>query len=141
MHELDVFRRYLETKLTSDNLPVVLRIDPTSVYATQEVDRGDVLFESGTKDGRPAALIDGDWYVGDHGGTPVEAGDDGTWLGVTPDDMDGFLPDGCYDDDGTYLGADPDVLERAVRDVVEDELHYRLTDSDDKRYEYRIERP
>lgn len=62
---------------------------------------------------------------------------DGTWLDVTPDDM--ALPADCYDDDGTYLGADPDVLERAVRDVVEDELdYYRLTDSDDKRYEYRI---
>lgn len=53
--------------------------------------------------------------------------------------MDGVLSIECYDDDGTYLGADPDVLERAVRDVVEDELeYYRLADSDDKRYEYHI---
>lgn len=97
-----------------------------------------MLLEFSTKDGQPAALIDGDWYVGDHDGTPIEAGDDGTWLDVTPDDMDEFLPDGWWDDDGIVL-VDADVLERAVRDVVEDELDYRLVDSDDKRYEYRIE--
>lgn len=85
-------------------------------------------------------FIDGDWYTGDHDGAPIEACDDGAWLDVTPDDMDGVLPDDCYDDDGTYLGAGPDVLERAFRDAVEDELdYYRLADSDDKRYEYRIE--
>ncbi|MFR0558814.1 hypothetical protein ACLUWO_08060 [Pseudoscardovia radai] len=139
MHEPDVFRRHLETKLTSDDLPVVLRIDPTSVYAAVEADHGDVLFEFSTKDGQPAALLDGDWYVGDYDGTPIEDGDDGTWLDVTPDDMDGFLPGGWCDDDGIVL-VDADVLERAVRDVVEDELeYYRLADSDDKRYEYRIE--
>lgn len=87
-------------------------------------------------------FIDGDWYVGDHDGTPIEAGDDGTWLDVTIDDLAryGFLPADCCDEDGEILGADPDVWDQAFTDAFCDALDpCRVTDSDDKRYVYRIE--
>lgn len=133
------------------------RIDPTLVYASLEVSSdSDQTLHFCTKDGRPAALLDdGEWYAGEYDettpvsedmmGLPIEEGDDGTWLEVRYDDLDPYIREmdpSAYDDDGTFLGADSDVMEQAFKAAANELLQLccqRVTDSDDDRYEYRVE--
>ena len=107
------------------------RIDPTLVYASLEVSSdSDQTLHFCTKDGRPAALLDdGEWYAGEYDETtPVS------------EDMMGLpIEEG---DDGTFLGADSDVMEQAFKAAANELLQlccYRVTDSQDERYEYRVE--